>query len=54
MAAGGAFQAYQVATADGGDGTVIVTLRIAPSDPVEFITISLVRSGEGLLDVLEG
>jgi hypothetical protein len=54
MAAGGAFQAYQVVTADGGDGTVIVTLRIAPSDPVEFITISLVRSGEGLLDVLEG
>jgi hypothetical protein len=54
MAAGGAFRAYQVATADGGDGTVIVTLRIAPSDPIEFITISLVRSGEGLLDVLEG
>ncbi|MEU9455127.1 hypothetical protein [Streptomyces sp. NPDC048277] len=53
MAAAGAFQAYQVATADGGEGAVVVTLQIAPSDPVEFITISLVRSGEGLLDVRE-
>jgi hypothetical protein len=32
---------------------VIVNLRIAPGDPIEFITISLVRSGEGLLDVVE-
>ncbi|WP_405868115.1 hypothetical protein OG407_49695 [Streptomyces sp. NBC_01515] len=53
MAAAGAFRAYQVATADGGEGAVVVTLQVAPSDPVEFITISLVRSGEGLLDVRE-
>ncbi|MER5427934.1 phage tail sheath C-terminal domain-containing protein [Streptomyces sp. NPDC002588] len=54
MAAGGAIRAFQVTAADEDDGTVVVTLRIAPTDPVEFITISLVRSGEGLLDVREG
>jgi len=53
MAAGGAIRAFQVTAADTDDGTVVVTLRVAPTDPVEFITISLVRSGEGLLDVLE-
>jgi phage tail sheath protein FI len=53
LAADGAFQAHRVATADGDDGAVIVSLQIAPSNPIEFITISLVRSGEGLLDVRE-
>ncbi|MGW4913951.1 hypothetical protein [Streptomyces sp. NPDC004270] len=54
LAAQGAFEDYRVATAEGDDGTVIVTLQVAPTSPVEFITISLVRSGEGLLDVREG
>jgi phage tail sheath protein FI len=61
LAQRGAFLAYQVVT-DGGvntaadmdGGRLIVSLRVAPSSPVEFITVSLVRSGEGLLDVLEG
>jgi phage tail sheath protein FI len=61
LAQGGAFPAYQVVT-DGGvntpgdidNGRLIISLQIAPSNPVEFITVSLVRSGEGLLDVLEG
>ncbi|MFJ9561466.1 hypothetical protein ACIRQQ_15685 [Streptomyces fuscichromogenes] len=54
LAAQGAFEDYRVATAEGDDGTVIITLQVAPTSPVEFITISLVRSGEGLLDVREG
>jgi Bacteriophage tail sheath protein len=61
LAQRGAFLAYQVVT-DGGvntaadmdNGRLIVSLQVAPSSPVEFITVSLVRSGEGLLDVLEG
>ena len=61
LAQRGAVLAYQVVTDGGvntaGDidaGRLIVGLQIAPSGPVEFITVSLVRSGEGLLDVLEG
>jgi hypothetical protein len=42
-----------VATADGPEGAVVVALQIAPSSPIEFITVNLVRSGEGLLDVRE-
>jgi hypothetical protein len=61
LAQRGAFLAYQVVTgggvntaADMDSGRLIVSLQVAPSSPVEFITVSLVRSGEGLLDVLEG
>jgi uncharacterized protein len=32
----------------------VVQLQVAPTSPVEFITVTLVRSGEGLLDALEG
>lgn len=54
LADGGALAAFQVVAEDGDvAGSVVVRLRIAPSNPIEFITISLVRSGEGLLDVLE-
>lgn len=35
-------------------GRFVVVLQVAPTSPVEFITITLLRSGEGLLDVLEG
>ena len=60
LARRGAFLAYRVVT-DGGvntardldAGRLIVSLQVAPSDPVEFITVSLTRSGEGLLDVVE-
>jgi phage tail sheath protein FI len=61
LAQGGAFLAYQVVTDSGvntpddiANGRLIIGLQVAPSSPVEFITVSLVRSGEGLLDVLEG
>lgn len=57
----GALHAYRVETGGGintaqdqDDGRFIVILRIAPTSPVEFITVTLVRTGEGLLDVLEG
>ena len=38
---------------DEDEGRLIVNLAIAPTNPVEFITVALVRAGEGLLDVLE-
>ena len=57
----GAIVSFQVVTGGGvntpGDianGRLIVQLLVAPTDPVEFITVTLVRAGEGLLDVLEG
>jgi hypothetical protein len=54
----GAIVNFQVVIDDGADdlanGQLIVTLLVAPTSPVEFITVTLVRSGEGLLDVLEG
>jgi hypothetical protein len=43
-----------VTTADDeANGRLVVNLAIAPTSPVEFITVTLVRAGEGLLDVLE-
>jgi phage tail sheath protein FI len=57
----GALHAYRVRTdgdintfEDQDAGRVIVALQIAPTSPIEFITVTLVRSGEGLLEVLEG
>jgi hypothetical protein len=52
----GALAAYQIVVDASGqdDGRLVVQLQVAPTSPVEFITITLVRSGEGLLDVLEG
>ena len=52
----GALAAYQVVidASREDDGQLVVQLQVAPTSPVEFITVTLVRSGEGLLDVLEG
>lgn len=57
----GALHAYAVVidgaintAEDQDDGRFIVSLQIAPTSPVEFITVTLVRSGSGLLEVLEG
>ena len=52
----GALAAYQIVIDSSGqdDGRLAVQLQVAPTSPVEFITVTLVRSGEGLLDVLEG
>jgi hypothetical protein len=54
----GAIVNFQVVIDDGpedlANGRLIVKLLVAPTSPVEFITVTLVRAGEGLLDVLEG
>ena len=56
----GALHAFRVVTDSGvntpedlENGRLIVALQVAPSSPVEFITINLLRTGEGLLDVEE-
>jgi uncharacterized protein len=61
LRARGAFLDFRVVTDAGvntpediAEGRLVVALQIAPSSPVEFITVTLVRSSEGLLDVLEG
>jgi hypothetical protein len=57
----GALAAYQIladgavnAAEDPDSGRLVVVLRVAPTIPIEFITVSLVRAGEGLLDVVVG
>lgn len=53
----GALAAYRVVVsptpADLDNGLLVVQLQVAPTSPVEFITVTLTRTGEGLLDVLE-
>jgi phage tail sheath protein FI len=60
LAARGALAAYQVVTGEGlntpndvDNGRFIVALKIAPASPIEFITVALLRTGEGLLQVVE-
>jgi len=60
MAQRGALQAYEVVTGDGlntpydlDQGRFIIALKVAPTLPVEFITVALLRSGEDLLQVVE-
>ncbi len=60
LAARGAITAFEVVTDatlntpnDIDNGRFLIALKIAPTLPVEFITVVLLRSGEGLLDVLE-
>ena len=56
----GAFHAFRVVT-DAGvttaddieNGRLVIALQVAPSSPIEFITVNLLRTGEGLLDVWE-
>jgi len=59
MARGG-LAAFEVSTTDGlntqndvDNGRFLIALKVAPTLPVEFITVILLRSGEGLLQVLE-
>ena len=61
LAQAGAIVNFQVITdsgvntaADTAAGRLVIQLLIAPTNPIEFITVTLVRAGEGLLDVLEG
>jgi phage tail sheath protein FI len=53
--------AYQIVTDSGvntpyeiDNGQLIVSMQIAPTTPIEFITVSLIRAGTGLLDVVVG
>ena len=39
--------------ADFDNGRFLIALKIAPTQPVEFITIVMLRTGEGLLEVVE-
>jgi hypothetical protein len=57
----GALAAYQIVTDSGvntpeelDNGQLIVSMQIAPTTPIEFITVSLIRAGTGLLDVVVG
>lgn len=56
----GALAAYEVVTGDEintpndyDNGRFIIALKVAPTLPIEFITIRLLRSGEGLLEIVE-
>ena len=60
MTARGGLSAFEVDTgddintpADFDNGRFLIALKIAPTQPVEFITIVLLRTGEGLLEVVE-
>jgi hypothetical protein len=60
LAARGALAAYEVVTGpevntrnDEDNGRFIVALKVAPTLPIGFITVTLLRSGEGLLEILE-
>lgn len=55
----GALTAFQVVTGDGlntpndiDNGRFLIALKVAPTYPIEFMTIILLRAGEGLLDVV--
>jgi phage tail sheath protein FI len=57
----GAISAFQVVTGpeintqnDFDNGRLLIALKIAPTQPIEFITVVLLRAGEGLLEALEG
>ena len=61
LAQRGAWHAFRVVTDEGvtsnddiENGRLVIALQVAPTTPVEFITVTLVRSGEGLLEVAEG
>lgn len=59
LTAAGAFHAARVEVAGpspdpAADAQVVVNLHVAPSSPVEFITITLLRTGDGLLELGAG
>jgi phage tail sheath protein FI len=60
LASRGALSAFEVSTGDDlntpndvDNGRFLIALKIAPTTPIEFITVVLLRSGEDLLQVLE-
>jgi hypothetical protein len=61
MAVRGALTAFEVVTSseintpnDYDNGRFLIALKVAPTLPIEFITVILLRAGEGLLEVIEG
>jgi uncharacterized protein len=57
----GAIVAFEVVTGsqintqnDYDNGRFLIAIRVAPTLPVEFITVVLLRAGEGLLEAIEG
>ena len=61
MAQRGAISAFEVVTDssintqnDYDNGRFIIAIRVAPTLPIEFITVVLLRAGEDLLQVIEG
>jgi phage tail sheath protein FI len=38
---------------DFDNGRFLIALKVAPTQPIEFITVVLLRAGEGLLEVIE-
>jgi hypothetical protein len=61
MAIRGALTAFEVVTSseintpnDYDNGRFLIALKVAPTLPIEFITVILLRAGEGLLEVIEG
>lgn len=60
LAAQGALTAFQVVMGEGlntandmDNGRFLIALKVAPALPIEFITVLLLRSGEGLLRAVE-
>ncbi|MCS6844224.1 MAG: hypothetical protein NZ528_07875 [Caldilineales bacterium] len=60
LTAQGALTAFQVVTGEGlntpndvDNGRFLIALKVAPSLPIEFITVMLVRAGEGVLRAVE-
>jgi len=56
----GALAAFEVSTGreantenDEFNGRMIVTIKVAPTNPIEFITVVMLRAGDTLLEVLE-
>ena len=38
---------------DAAEGRLLISIEVAPTSPVEFITVTLIRTGQGLLDIRE-
>lgn len=60
LTAQGALTAFQVVTGEGlntpndvDNGRFLIALKVAPSLPIEFITVMLMRAGEGVLRAVE-
>ena len=60
LLAQGGVQAYQVVTNeevntqnDIDNGRFVIALKVAPTNPIEFITVILLRSGDDGIDILE-